>query len=139
MTKIQVEDMALVEWYMPRDFRQDGQGQKQEEEMPKMADEEQTSGPNIKVTIYREKQEMGKKEKRRRRRRRMYYRGGPVEEHTGTVPTYTCLYSKYKEIVSQPSNADRKEIVVILSNAGPFIYSVVAPACLASEAYARIT
>ncbi|KAJ7238404.1 hypothetical protein C8J57DRAFT_1246481 [Mycena rebaudengoi] len=22
MTKIQVEDMALVEWYMPRDFRQ---------------------------------------------------------------------------------------------------------------------
>ncbi|KAJ7289396.1 hypothetical protein C8J57DRAFT_1213737 [Mycena rebaudengoi] len=40
----------------------------------------------------------------------MYYRGGPIEEHTGSVPTYTCLYS--------PSNADGKEIVVILSNAG---------------------
>ncbi|KAJ7238390.1 hypothetical protein C8J57DRAFT_1478650 [Mycena rebaudengoi] len=51
----------------------------------------------------------GKLPIRRRRRRRMYYRGGPIEEHTGTVPTYTCLYSKYKEIVSQPSNADRKK------------------------------
>ncbi|KAJ7875081.1 hypothetical protein B0H13DRAFT_1894288 [Mycena leptocephala] len=30
-----------------------------------------------------------RRRRRRRRRRRLYYRGGPIEEHTGTVPTYT--------------------------------------------------
>ncbi|KAJ7263765.1 hypothetical protein C8J57DRAFT_1230961 [Mycena rebaudengoi] len=84
MTKIQVEDMALVEWYMPRDFCH-GPSQMDEDEnkrrrcqrwWKKVSDTVTLcyeicvvilvvitvyliSGPNIKVTIYGEKQEMG--------------------------------------------------------------------------------
>ncbi|KAJ7291572.1 hypothetical protein C8J57DRAFT_1212012 [Mycena rebaudengoi] len=106
MTKIQVEDMALVEWYMPRDFRQvhtthprytrqmaiqdlcrwmlhvaqmdkDENKRKRCQRWWKKVSDTVTlcyeicvvilvvitvyliSGSNIKVTIYREKQEMG--------------------------------------------------------------------------------
>jgi hypothetical protein len=36
----------------------------------------------------------------RKEGRKLYNRGGPIEEHTGTVPTYTCLHNVcYREAI----------------------------------------